>query len=220
MLSRTMSQWEARRVRYPAYGALALWLLVPSPVLAQAPRGEVAGAFLAGKEIGENCSEGGVSIEPCSPWMWGWNGSFGIYATDRVSLIGAVSGMYRSLDAELRIQGPSPLSIPFSATSAALTFAGGVRVHRDRSMSVRPFVHLLFGYSKTDGTVEGFDGTDAVMTALSVSGPTLIPGGGVDIGVTDRVAVRLQGDLPTVIVEGSAISSLSVSAGLVFSIGN
>lgn len=215
-----------RYLRCFAYGILAVCLLVAPQAQAQESAGEVSGGFLAGKEIGAgNCSWAGVRIEPCSPWALGWNGAFAVHAADRWSLIGTVFGQRQSLDAELSIQEPSPRSLQFSAKSDTFALAGGVRVHGDRSASVRLFADLLFGYSRTSAALEAIGGIDPTalgdnQAVVAVSGPMLIPGVGVDVGVAERVAVRFQGDLPVVFAGGSTASQLRLGAGLVFAIGN
>lgn len=206
-------------LRCSAYGILAFFCLFAAPqAQAQESRGEVFGGFLAGKVIGRtNCSSAGVTVTPCTPWGRGWNGSFAVHMSDRWSLVGTVFGLHESLDAELRLQDRS---IPFSATSDTLAFAGGVRVHGGRSASVRPFLDILYGYSRTDGTVETIAGRalpatpgDDLAVGSSMSSSMLMPGVGVDLAVADRVAVRFQSHLPF-------LSELRLGAGLVFAIGN
>lgn len=170
---------------------------------------------MAGKEIGRrNCSSAGVTITPCAPWKLGWNGSFAVRTSDRWSLVGTVFGLHESLDAELRIQEPSPASVSFSASADTLAFAGGVRWNGDRSAAVRLFLDILYGYSRTDGTVEAVAGAPAGLgVGGSMSGPMLMPGIGADVAVADRAAVRFQAHLPF-------LSELRLGAGLVFAIGN
>lgn len=203
-----------------AYGILMVCLLAALPAHAQESRGEVFGGFLAGKEIGRRtCSSAGVTVTPCTPWKLGWNGSFAVHAFGRWSLVGTVFGLRESLDAELRIQEPSPVSIPFSASADTLAFAGGVRLNSDRAASARLFLDILYGYSRIDGTVETIAGMavpdpvgdEAVWEGTS--GPMFMPGLGADIAVSDRVAVRFQAHLPF-------LTELRLGAGLVFALGN
>lgn len=208
------------RPRGSAYGFPALCLLAAFaalPAHAQTPRGEVFGGFLAGKEIGRrNCSPGGVTITPCAPWKLGWNGSFAVHTSGRWSLVGAVFGLHESLDAELRVQEPSPASIPFSASADTFAFAGGVRLNSDRAGSMRLFLDILYGYSRTDGTVETIAGMavpDYQAGWEGTSGPMFMPGLGADVAVSDRAAVRFHAHLPF-------LTELRLGAGLVFAIGN
>lgn len=202
------------------FGVLAFCLLAASQGYAQTPWGEVAGSFRAGRDIvGRDCP---AAFSPCSAWGWGWSGAFAIYATDRVSLAGAFSGLHQSLDANVGIRGSS---FPLSATADTLTLAGGVRVHTDRVARMRLFGHVLLGYSRTNAAVVEFGGID--LTAFgdedldfSTSGLTVIPGAGLDITVADRVAVRLEADLQSVLTRGSSIAFVNVAAGLVFAVGN
>ena len=209
--------------RGSAYGipaACLLAALAALPAHAQESRGEVFGGFLAGKEIGRrNCSLRGVTITPCASWKLGWNGSFAVHRSDRWSLVGTVFGLHESLDAELRIQEPFPASIPFSASADTFAFAGGVRLNSDRAGAVRLFLDILYGYSRTDGTVEtiagmavpDLGGDQAVFDVTS--GPMFMPGLGADVAVSDRAAVRFQAHLPF-------LTELRLGAGLVFAIGN
>lgn len=231
-----------------ACGILAVCLLAALPAHAQESRGEIFGGFLTGKEIGRrsrNCSPAGVTITPCSPWKLGWNGSFAVHASDRWSLVGTVFGLRESMDAEIRIQEPSPASIPFSASADTFAFAGGVRLksdwtggsvqrrvpvdaddelagghlNSDRAASVRLFLDILYGYSRTDGMIETIagmavpdpGGDEAVWEVTS--GPMFMPGLGADVAVSDRVAVRFQAHLPF-------LTELRLGAGLVFAIGD
>lgn len=206
-------------LRGSACGILAVCLLAALPAHAQESRGEVFGGFLAGKEIGRrNCSPAGVTITPCSPWKLGWNGSFAVHASDRWSLVGTVVGLHESLDAEITIQEPSPTSIPFSASADTFAFAGGVRLNSDRAGSVRLFLDILYGYSRTDGTLETIGGMAAPdlgddLAGWDTSGPMFMPGLGADVAVSDRVAVRFQAHLPF-------LTELRLGAGLVFAIGD
>lgn len=228
-----------------ACGIPVVCLLAALPAHAQESRGEVFGGFLAGKEIGRrNCSPAGVTITPCSPWKLGWNGSFAVHASDRWSLVGTVVGLHESLDAEITIQEPSPTSIPFSASADTFAFAGGVRLksdwtggavrrrvpvdagdelaggrmNGDRAGSVQLFIDILYGYSRTDGTLETVAGMAAPdlgddLAGWDTSGPMFMPGLGADVAVSDRVAVRFQAHLPF-------LTELRLGAGLVFSIGD
>lgn len=202
------------------YGILAVCLLAAPQVQAQESRGEVFGGFLVGKVIGRtNCSSAGIAITPCTPWSLGWNGSFAVHMSDRWSLVGTVFGLHESLDAELRFT-MQDASIPLSGTSDTLAFAGGVRMHGDRSASARLFLDILYGYSRTDGAIETIAGRalpadlgDDLAVGGSMSRTMLMPGVGVDLAVADRVAVRFQGHLPF-------LTELRLGAGLVFAIGN
>ena len=203
-------------LRGSACGILAVCLLAALPAHAQESRGEVFGGFLAGKEIGRrNCSPAGVTITPCSPWKLGWNGSFAVHASDRWSLVGTVFGLYQSLDAEIRIQEPSPASIPFSASADRLAFAGGVRLNSDRAGSTRLFLDILYGYSRIDRALETIDGMAApdLGDDEAVGEAMFMPGLGADVAVSDRVAVRFQAHLPF-------LTELRLGAGLVFAIGD
>lgn len=203
-----------------AYGILMVSLLAALPAHAQESRGEVFGGFLAGKDIGRRtCSSAGVTVTPCTPWKLGWNGSFALHGSGRWSLVGTVFGLHESQDAELRIQEPSPASIPFSASADTIAFAGGVRLNSDRAGSARLFLDILYGYSRTDGTVETIagmavpdpGGDEAVWEVTS--GPMFMPGLGADVAVSDRVAVRFQAHLPF-------LTELRLGAGLVFALGS
>ncbi len=199
---------------------VVLGVVISSEAYAQAPRGEVAGTLLVGKEIV------GGDLSQVGGWGWGWNGSFAVQATDRVSVVGAMSGLYQSVDGEFPVQDRAQRSVPFRVTFDTLGFAGGVRVHGDRSSRVRPFFQVLFGYSTADAAVGALGDLDLTTWSsdqraiFSVSGPALTPGGGLDVGVAERVAVRLQIDLPSVFSGGTVTSSLVVGAGFVFAVGN
>ena len=199
---------------------VVLGLVISSQAYAQAPRGEVAGTLLVGKEVV------GGDFSRVGRWGRGWNGSFAVQANERVSIVGAVSGLYQSVDGVLPVQDPAQRSVPFSVKSDTVGFAGGVRVHGDRSSAVRPFFQVLFGYSTADAVVGALGDLDLTTSGsdqraiFSVAGPVLAPGGGLDVGVAERVAVRLEIGLPSVFSGGTVTSSLVVGAGFVFAVGN
>jgi hypothetical protein len=126
----------------------------------------------------------------------GWNAQVSGYATPWFGIAGDLSGAYRSV-------GPARFS--------AHTFTGGpVFVHRGRRVS--PFAHLLaggFSASMGGGPLDvGLDGF-AMMT-----------GGGVDVAVSRRVAVRAF-QLDWVLWSTSGMTekkNLRLSAGVVFRI--
>ena len=137
-----------------------------------------------------------------------------------------MSGLFQSVDGVLPVQDPAQRSVAFSVKFDRVEFAGGVRVHGVRSSAVRPFFQVLFGYSTADAEVGALGDLDLTTwisdqrVIFSVSGPALTPGGGLDVGVAERVAVRLEIGLPSVFSGGTVTSSLVVGAGLVFAVGN
>ena len=117
-----------------------------------------------------------------------------------VSLVGEVGGNYRTLTF-----GDSNVDLSMH------TFLGGIRVRREHRAAT-PFVQVLAGMARAAGSSEGASESDSAFA--------LQPGGGVDFRVTDRFAVRVQGDY-RYIAEGRAqLHEFRAAAGLVFGLGS
>jgi len=88
-----------------------------------------------------------------------------------------------------------------TASASYLTYAGGLRFtatdRRGPRESARPFVEILVGGARLSAAVEG-------QTLASGDAFAFLPGAGVDIPVTRRVAVRVAGHFEWLHSGGSA----------------
>ena len=91
------------------------------------------------------------------------------------------------------------------------TYLGGPRIASHALSAVTPFAQVLFGGSHMSGGTE-FDG------ALN-TGFTYQPGGGVDVRVAPRIAIRLEGDYRVIRTTGHNNKESRVLAGAVYGFG-
>lgn len=121
----------------------------------------------------------------------GWLVSVAGRATNVVSIVGEVAGNYKSEEGEtLRIH----------------TFQAGVRFLARQNPNVTPWGQFLLGGANASGGCCGES-----ETKFSIE-----PGGGVDVPVGGRVAMRLGVGFPMVFVEGETFNTFRVQVGLVF----
>ena len=106
------------------------------------------------------------------------------------------SGVFRGQDLHIRL----------------LSWLGGPRIASHAASVVTPFAHVLFGGTHMSGGTE-FDG------ALN-TGFTYQPGAGLDVRVTPKVGVRLQGDYRIIRTTGHNNKESRFLAGIVFSHGS
>jgi hypothetical protein len=92
-----------------------------------------------------------------------------------------------------------------------LSYLGGPRIASHAASFITPFAQVLFGGTHMSGGTE-FDG------ALN-TGFTYQPGAGLDVRVTPRVGVRLQGDYRIIRTTGHNNREPRFLAGVVFSRG-
>jgi hypothetical protein len=117
----------------------------------------------------------------------GWVMAVTGHITDQLAIVSEVGGNYKSVT-------PVP-TLPGSAAGVNVdvsehSFLGGGRYAFGRNARVRPFAQTLVGISRVSGgaSVSGVD------ISKSVTALTFQPGGGVDVQVSPRVAIRVQAD--------------------------
>jgi opacity protein-like surface antigen len=162
---------------------LCLLLLGTLPLEAQTPRAEISGAYSFMHE--NNRSE---------DFAAGWVASAIGNVNTWIGVATEVGGNYRTCENCQR--GPFT-SARFRGTDLHLrvyTFMGGPRFAFRAISAVTPFAQILFGGSHMSGGTQ-FDG------ALT-TGFTYQPGAGVDINVTQKVGIRLEGDYRVIRTSG------------------
>ena len=135
----------------------------------------------------------------------GWVAAFAGHITNGLSIVGEVGGNYKSVNV-------SGVSVDVSEHS----FLGGVRFGSGGNAKVRPFVQALVGYSRIagGGSVSGFN------VGVSVNALTFQPGGGVDVQVSPKVAVRMQADYRLLTQADLGTGwQVRLAAGVVFALG-
>jgi hypothetical protein len=138
----------------------------------------------------------------------GWNASLAGNINKTFGIAGDFSGDYGKIE---------------GVTTHVYTYAGGPVVNLNHDGKVNPFVHALFGGARLNLSASlGGPGT----ASLTFNGFTVIAGGGVDVKVSPRVAVRLvQADwvylhfgdtFKSLVGESSLSKNVRVSTGIVF----
>lgn len=176
---------------------LCLCLLGTVPVKAQTPRAEISGgySFLHDQNRSENFPAGWVASATGNVNRW-------------IGVTAEVGGNYRTCDNCQRGPFTSQESRGTDLHLRVYTFMAGPRFAARAIPGVTPFAQILFGGAHISGGVE-FDG------ALT-SGLTYQPGGGVDIRVRPKVALRLQGDYRVVRTQGINGKQSRFLVGVVF----
>ena len=180
---------------------VCLFLLGAAPSYAQGtPRVELSGgySFMRDADRGEDFSKGWYASAIGNIASW-------------VGVATEIGGNYR-LCAKCQ-RGPFT-SATFRGTDLHLkvyTFMAGPRFASRAISAVTPFAQVLFGGSHASGGFQ-FDG------ALT-TGATYQPGAGVDLNVTPRLGVRLQGDYRVIRTQGHNGKESRFLAGVVFRSG-
>jgi hypothetical protein len=139
----------------------------------------------------------------------GWTASVSGSVTPWMSVVGEAGGNYTSLN----VEGTKLIG------SDAHPFLGGSRfIGRFANGRVNPFGQMLAGVTRVSvggGVFEDWFG-------VSGSGYffTMQPGGGIDIGLSDAVALRMQVDVRTVFIDGGHGTSFRFAPGIVIRTGS
>ncbi len=174
-------------------------LTLVAPILAQAqdsPSTEIFGgySYLRGDD-----NNGGVDLH-------GWNVSFNQNIVKWAGIKGDFSGHYGDYDI---VRG-------FGSDLSAHLFLVGPQFTIRKSDRVQPFVHVLFGVARTDITF--FDPTGRIVQRDSAF--ALAAGGGLDVRLTDHLAVRLfQTDYVLTRFDDDNQHNFRASTGLVLRLG-
>ncbi|HVA00036.1 MAG TPA: hypothetical protein VMV34_00120 [Terriglobia bacterium] len=133
----------------------------------------------------------------------GWQASITENATDWLGITQEFGGFYGTQ----RLQG-------FDNHFSMFSILSGPRFSYPRLKGVTPFAHALFGYDQTTVSLPGSN-----LSARS-SSYAMALGGGMDVKVSRRLAVRLfQADYYLTRDFGSSQNNLRFSAGMVFRFG-
>ena len=181
--------------------AVCLFLLGAAPLYAQGtPRAELSGgySFMHDADRGEDFSTGwyGSAVGNINGWIGVATEIGGNYRTCAKCQRGPfTSATFRSTDLHLRVY----------------TFMAGPRVASHAISALTPFAQVLMGGSHASGGFQ-FDG------ALT-TGFTYQPGAGVDLNVTPRFGIRLEGDYRVIRTQGHDGKESRFLAGVVFRSG-
>lgn len=176
---------------------LVLFVLISSAIVcAQTPRAEVFGGYSFLHEPGANFN--------------GWNGAatFNVYRC--LGITAEFSGHYMSQSTNFPVLGV------VRGQTRVYSYTFGPEVSYRNKTRLKPFVHLLFG-----GSHHSFKTTvGPIVQSDAVDRFTVIGGGGLDISVTRRIAIRpVQLEYHGVNFSGGWLNSARYSAGVVFRFG-
>jgi len=181
----------------------ALMIMLPSTAHGQTSAGE----FSAGWRV--------INVEE-ETFTKGWYVDAVGNVTSWFSVVGEVAGHYKSIDeTEFPVPG---VQVNVSADLRVHTFMGGVRVNALRNPRLVPFVHALFGLAHGSASAKGSTTvagrTFTVDDSETTSDGAFELGGGVNIGMTDTIGLRLSAGYFRVIQE-DASSAFRFAAGVV-----
>ena len=130
---------------------------LPAVALAQpgAPRTEIAAGGMFSQTVGLDCDLGdGVILEGCSPRSTAWWISPAYHVTDRVALVGEVSGRFLELKTTAAVDDffPIPGGLAVDVTQGLYAFGGGIRVNW-RGERFIPFTQALVSYGRANVTI-------------------------------------------------------------------
>ncbi len=175
--------------------ALVCWLPLTAPAQAEYPRAEVFGGYSYFR-ADDSLSFTGLNLH-------GWNAAFAGNVSGWFGIAGDVSGHYGSPD----VFG---VNVPFLDVHAHSFLVGPAFSYR--SETVTPFAHFLIGTTRASAGVLGLTYAKNALSAAV--------GGGVDIRISDRVAVRaIQADYLMTRFYDERQNNLRLSAGIVFRFG-
>ena len=135
--------------------------------------------------------------EASSNFPSGWTGSVSAALNSRLSVVGELGGSYQTLTA------PSG-----NVTGHIYSFLGGARYTAYAAGKVSVFGQALVGAARSSLSA---DPTVSPETDFAFQ-----PGGGVDITLAPKWAVRVQGDFRAVRASGATTNQERVAAGIVF----
>jgi opacity protein-like surface antigen len=110
--------------------------------------------------------------------MLGWNGGVTANITDKFGITGDVSGYYRKLQGDF-----DGSNIAVSANIHSFLVGPRVSGAGDKA---RPFAHALFGIGRINGSAT----MDSDASSFSNTGFAMAFGGGLDVVVSETVAIR------------------------------
>jgi opacity protein-like surface antigen len=184
-----------------AFGAFLIAL--PQPARAQNGAGELS----AGWRV--------LNIEE-ETFLAGWYADVVGNITSTFGVVAEVAGHYNSFDETRSVGG---IQVAVSADARVHTFMGGVRFSVLQNPRITPFVQALVGLAHGAVDVEGsttvggqtfpFDESE------SASDAAIDLGGGVNIGLTDSMRLRLAGSYFRVFEEDAG-NGVRFAVGVVF----
>jgi hypothetical protein len=146
----------------------------------------------------------------------GWYADVTAHVSGAFSIVGEVAGAYKSFSSEITEFG---VPIDVEADVNIHSFLGGVRISARQNPRVVPFGQVLFGAARGSITVTGTAtvGGRQIDVSESESNTDLAIdfGGGVNLGIGDALAIRLQGSFVRIGGEDDGGNAFRFGAGVV-----
>lgn len=155
--------------RYTLALLLAAVFLVPAPPVDAAPRIQVFGGYVY---VRDQDLDGSFPV--------GFALGAGGTVTDWLGIVGEISGSARQFDLENGDLRVNDLRLNL------FSFLVGPQFSKRTSTIVTPFFQVLLGRARASGSVYG--------ESLSSTQFAVQPGGGIDVAITPRLGVRVEGD--------------------------
>ena len=181
------------------------WLLLPVSLLAQGTAGQPA---TPKAELATGYSY--IRIEGSD--LHGWNVSLAGNVNRNLGIVADVAGNYNSEESTV---GTATTASDLTLTSVMAGFRVSERSHG----IFTPFAHALFGMTRVNADLTVSGPTPSTSTN-DVTGFSTALGGGLDIAIGQRVALRLfQGDYLIIRSEGFKHEGARFSTGIVWRFG-
>ncbi|HYP30001.1 MAG TPA: outer membrane beta-barrel protein [Blastocatellia bacterium] len=197
-------------MRYVIWIAAFLFLIPSAGMAQESPKVEVFGGYSFLRV------EGGDSFN-------GWQASVAGNVNNWFGIVAEFSGHYDSRSQRLSFVRPGlpPVELRSDTDTSIHSFLFGPRFSYRKHERVTPFVHGLIGLTRTqvDGTATASDPVlDDLLTDFETSDTNFsaVFGGGVDINLSKRFALRLvQADYQAIRNDSFTLDNARVSTGLV-----
>jgi hypothetical protein len=190
--------------RSMAYAVIAVCAAAVPAAAQDPPKIQFAGGYQLLRDEGESLPVG-------------WFAEVGAGVTPAISVVGLVSGAYKSIEQSETISG---VVVSAEGDLSIHMFMGGVRYAVRSNPSVTPFAHALLGGVRGSATVTGSGTVGGQTFTVEESDSStefgLLAGGGVDIRLSDRAGLRVGADFLRLFVDEGGANGFRFTAGVVF----
>jgi len=179
-----------RRFMFVSLGLAIALVLLSIPSFAQEiyyPKVEAFGGFsISSAAVSSVDPTTGLATSLRESFM-GWQGSVNGNLTHHLAIVGDFGGQYKSLPG---VTGAGATVSGVSLNSYQFLFGPRIMFRRSR---ITPFVHAMFGGVKEGigSTTLSILGTSVTTPAVSSTGLGMAMGGGIDVNLNDRLALRV-----------------------------
>lgn len=185
--------------------------ITPATAQTPPPNFELGAGFLFGFPASEDCSDAGVTFDDCPGPSYGWEVEPAYFVTDRLAVVGRVSGLYSSLNTQARMTGFAPVAVDLD--SNLHEFLGGVRFTGPRAnRRVTPYAQMLVGTGRVAAEISAV----GLSESDSATGLSLSPEGGLYLHASERFGIRIGGRYDVRRIQGSTGHGFTLVTNLIF----